>query len=115
MQPVPPSAPAVVHQADPARRRRLRWRARRGLLENDLVLTRYLDAHEATLSDAQVAGLDRLLDLPDNDLLDLILGRREPGADLDLPDVRAVLDGLRGGGAPRSSSSSSDPLPQGAR
>jgi antitoxin CptB len=115
VQPVPLSVPAVVHQADPAQRRRLRWRARRGLLENDLVLTRYLDAHEASLSDAQVAGLDRLLDLSDNDLLDLILGRREPGADLDLPAVRAVLDDLRGDGTPRSSSLSSDSLLQGVR
>ncbi|MEK9777264.1 MAG: succinate dehydrogenase assembly factor 2, partial [Quisquiliibacterium sp.] len=30
---------AASHQTDPARRRRLRWRARRGLLENDLLLT----------------------------------------------------------------------------
>ena len=30
----------VRHQDDPARRARLRWRSRRGLLENDLILTR---------------------------------------------------------------------------
>ena len=34
------------HQSDPANRARLRWRSRRGLLENDLMLTRFLDAHE---------------------------------------------------------------------
>jgi hypothetical protein len=38
------------HQDDPARRARLSWRSRRGLLENDLILTRFLDLHEATLS-----------------------------------------------------------------
>ncbi len=83
------------HQDDPINRRRLRWRARRGLLENDLLLTRFLDLHEAGLTDPEVAGLDRLLDLTDNDLLDLILGRREPGADLDDPDVRGVLARVR--------------------
>ena len=28
------------HQSDPLRRARLRWRARRGLLENDLIVSR---------------------------------------------------------------------------
>ena len=31
---------------DALQRRRLRWRARRGLLENDIVLTRFLDRHD---------------------------------------------------------------------
>jgi antitoxin CptB len=83
------------HQDDPINRRRLRWRARRGLLENDLLLTRFLDLHEAELTDAEVAGLDRLLDLTDNDLLDLILGRREPDAELEDPDARRVLARVR--------------------
>lgn len=64
------------HQSDLANRRRLRWRARRGLLENDLVMVRFFDQHEAALSDADVTGLDRLLDLPDNDLMDLIFDRK---------------------------------------
>ena len=45
---------STTHQADPANRCRLRWRARRGLLENDLILTRFLDQHEVTLSDEEV-------------------------------------------------------------
>jgi antitoxin CptB len=85
---------ADAHQSDPARRRRLRWRARRGLLENDLVLTRFLDRHEATLSDREVAGLHVLLELPDNELLDLVLKRTEPGLDMD-DDARGVLRRLR--------------------
>lgn len=36
----------VAHQDDPARRARLRWRSRRGLLENDLILSRFLDAQD---------------------------------------------------------------------
>jgi antitoxin CptB len=64
-----------THQSDPANRARLRWRARRGLLENDLILTRFLDAHEETMTDEDVDALTRLLDLADNPLMDLLLGR----------------------------------------
>ena len=84
-----------AHQADPANRARLRWRARRGLLENDLILTRFLDQHEATLSDLEVDALTRLLDLSDNDLMDLILARSEPDGASDLPQVHALLARLR--------------------
>jgi antitoxin CptB len=93
---LPPDVDTVVrHQDDPARRRRLRWRSRRGLLENDLVLTRFLDANEATLTDEEVGGLVRLLDLSDNALIDLLLGRSEPDGDLDDPYARRMLDRLR--------------------
>ena len=84
-----------AHQSDPARRRRLRWRARRGLLENDLVLTRFLDQYESELSDAEVVGLDLLLDLSDNELLDLILGRTEPDGEASAEPCRRVLGMLR--------------------
>ena len=54
---------------------RLRWRCRRGMLENDLILTRFLDRRGDTLTEADVAALDRLLDLPDNELWDALSGR----------------------------------------
>jgi antitoxin CptB len=79
----------------PERVRRLRWRARRGLLENDIVLGRYLDAHVETMSESAIEALDRLLDLSDPELLDLILRRREPEGDLDTPAVRALVEALR--------------------
>ena len=85
----------TTHQSDPANRARLRWRSRRGLLENDILLTRFLDAHEESLSDDDVDALTRLLDLADNPLLDLILGRGEPEGDNDLPHVHALLTRLR--------------------
>jgi len=85
----------ITHQADPANRSRLRWRARRGLLENDLILTRFLNAHEQDLTDDEVDALTRLLDLADNPLLDLLLGRNEPSGELDLPHVHALLAKLR--------------------
>jgi len=83
------------HQDDPARRARLRWRSRRGLLENDLILTRFLDAHEAELSDDEVDALTRLLELPDNDLMGLLLGRDDTEEHLNLPHVTALLNRLR--------------------
>ena len=86
---------SITHQADPANRARLRWRARRGLLENDLILTRFLDAHETSLSDDDVDALTRLLDLSDNQLMDLILARTELDGELDLPQVHALLARLR--------------------
>ncbi len=83
------------HQDDPKNRTRLRWRSRRGLLENDLILTRFLDAHEEGLSDDEVDALTRLLELADNDLMGLLLSQREPDAGLDLPHVKALLARLR--------------------
>jgi antitoxin CptB len=83
------------HQADPARRRRLRWRSRRGLLENDLLLTRFFDRYEQSLSDDDVVGLDNLLEAQDNDLLDLILARTELQGAADTPAAARVLALLR--------------------
>jgi antitoxin CptB len=54
-----------------AARDRLRWQCRRGLLELDLVLERYLRQHP---DDAE---LGTLLELPDNDLWDIVSGRSE--------------------------------------
>lgn len=83
------------HQDDPTRRARLRWRSRRGLLENDLILTRFLDANEIEMTDDEVDALTQLLDLSDNDLLDLLLGRTEPADSLAAPNVSALLIKLR--------------------
>jgi antitoxin CptB len=63
---------------DAAMLNRLRWRCRRGMLENDLILTRFLDARGEAISEQEVAALDVLLDLSDNDLWDLLSGRQEP-------------------------------------
>jgi antitoxin CptB len=57
----------------PLDRHRLIWKCRRGLLELDLVLQRFIP----TLQDEDVQPLQALLDLPDNDLWDIIIGRSE--------------------------------------
>ena len=54
---------------------KLKWRARRGMLENDIVLTKFFNKYEKTLTTNQAYSLEQLLDLSDNDLLDLILKR----------------------------------------
>jgi antitoxin CptB len=90
------SSDAVTnHQADPKRRARLRWRARRGLLENDLILTRFLDDYEDRLTDVEVEALTKLMELSDNDLMGLLLARSEPEGEIDTPSVHDLIRKLR--------------------
>jgi antitoxin CptB len=62
---------------DAIRLNRLRWRCRRGMLENDLLLERFLEARGEALTEPEVESLDRLLDLGDSELWDLLSGRAE--------------------------------------
>lgn len=84
-----------THQSDPAKRARLRWRSRRGLLENDLILTRFLDENETSMTDDDVDALSRLLELSDSELMDLLLARKELQGDADAPHVHTLLARLR--------------------
>jgi antitoxin CptB len=80
---------------DPVALNRLRWRCRRGLLENDLLIERFFNRHGACITARQAEGLHALMDLPDNDLLDLLLARCEPTGELDRHDVHEVLAQMR--------------------
>lgn len=73
----------------------LRWRCRRGLLENDLLIERFFERYGQTLTVHQARGLQALMNLSDNDLLDLLLRRREPDAALATPEVVDVLAMMR--------------------
>ncbi len=75
---------------DVTRLSRIRWRCRRGMLENDIVLTRYLDAHGPSMTEADVAQLDALLELPDTELWDIVTGRAEPQDTALSPMVAAL-------------------------
>ena len=66
---------------------RLRWKCRRGLLELDLVLERIIP----TLKAEEAASLSALLDLPDNDLWDIVAGR----SDAYDPQLDAIVARLR--------------------
>ena len=74
---------------------KLKWRCRRGLLENDLFIERFFARHESGLTIRQADALGVLMDLSDNDLLDLLLGRKLPEGELAHPDVVQVLGMLR--------------------
>ena len=74
---------------------KLHWRCRRGLLENDLFIEQFFTRFEPQLTQRHASGLLALMDLADNDLLDLLLKRKEPTGDLDTPDVHEVLEMLR--------------------
>ena len=87
---------------DAAALNRLKWRSRRGMLENDLFIERFFRRHEDTLSAQQASGLQALMALPDPDLLDLLLARSEPRDELDCADVRNVLALMRTEGRNRS-------------
>ena len=87
--------PAASGRAiDAAALSKLRWRCRRGLLENDLLLER-LFTRPSPLTQAEANGLYLLMELPDNDLLDLFLGRQMPTGTLDRPEVHQVIEAVR--------------------
>ena len=56
---------------------RVRWSCRRGLLELDLVLERFVTDYYERLSQREKDVFRELLKLPDNDLLDLAMGRAD--------------------------------------
>ena len=70
---------------------RLKWKSRRGLLELDLVFERFWSGPGMRMTDGEAQALEQLLALPDNDLLDLVMGRA------DTPDahLRGMLEKLR--------------------
>jgi succinate dehydrogenase flavin-adding protein (antitoxin of CptAB toxin-antitoxin module) len=70
---------------------RLKWQSRRGLLELDIVLGRFWAECGEELDDVEAGSLAKLLAMPDNDLLDLVMGR------LDCPDpaLRPLLQRLK--------------------
>lgn len=76
-------------------RARLRWRARRGLLENDLIITRFLDEYEAELTDVDVSALTLLFEMGDNELLDVLLDRCQLSGVYDTPDIRRLVSQMQ--------------------
>ena len=78
---------------------RLKSDARRGLLENDLILQRFFERYGAELSVDDGKVLSQLLALDDNDLMDLLIGRKDSVAtleqELQLDSFKAVLHKLR--------------------
>jgi antitoxin CptB len=55
---------------------RLKWKSRRGLLELDLFFTKFWQQEQLALNEEDKVVLSRLLDFPDNDILDLFMARK---------------------------------------
>jgi len=72
--------------------RRLLWRCRRGMKELDLLLERFAHPYLADAPLAQRRLLARLLDTPDPDLADWLLG---PGVCAD-PELAPLVAAIRG-------------------
>ena len=70
---------------------RIRWHCRRGLLELDLVLNKFLDRHFEALSRQQRQVLTRLLEYPDNDLWDFVTGK-QPAPDADAARIIRLFE-----------------------
>jgi antitoxin CptB len=75
---------------DQRERDRIHWHCRRGLLELDLLLERFVAKHLDMLDAAQTAEFKELLAYEDNDLLDMVMGRAEP-VNSDLCAVLALM------------------------
>ncbi len=74
---------------------KLRWGCRRGLLENDLFIERFFKTYGAAMTVSQAQAMNALMDLSDNDLLDLLLVRKEPEGDLTEVNVVDLLKLIR--------------------
>jgi len=78
---------------------RLKSDARRGLLENDLILQRFFERYGAQLNDEDGKVLSQLLALDDNDLMDLLIGRKDSVAvlekEMQSDSFKLVLQKLR--------------------
>lgn len=57
---------------------RIRWHCRRGMLELDLVLRAFTEQRLATLAPRELDAFRRILERPDPELLDLVMGHCDP-------------------------------------
>jgi len=70
---------------------KLRWRCRRGLLENDLFIERFFNRYAFKLTVGQARGMYVLMDLSDNDLMDLLMKRKPLESEMATEEVSEVL------------------------
>ena len=78
-----------------ARRRCVLFRARRrGLREMDLVMGQFADRNLAAMEEADLAEFERLLDLPDPELLAWITGNEPTPDAYDTPLLRRLRAAL---------------------
>ena len=76
---------------DSGKKSSILWRCRRGTREMDLLLQQFVADNYDNLTSEEQAAFRHLLDQPDPDIMDWILGRSEPPS----PEIRRVIDTLR--------------------
>lgn len=81
-----------------AHRSRLRWHCRRGCLELDIILERYLDRAYDQASLAERADFEQLLELEDRQLQRWFIAEEDPHD----PDLQSIVDAVRAIPANRS-------------
>lgn len=63
---------------DAREKARLTWHCRRGMLELDLILQRFLEKHLDQLSEHELERFDALLSCTDPELFAWLMGHQEP-------------------------------------
>ena len=72
----------ITEDTESELRRRLRWQCRRGLLELDLLFTRFLDNRYAQLTGPEKTSFQTLLKQSDHNLLAWLHGQKSPPGEL---------------------------------
>ena len=76
-------------------KKKIVWRARRGLLENDIILERFFSKYQKDLSKGEWLALEKLLEKNDNELLDTILDIEKLNENVLSPETHSILSKLR--------------------
>ena len=63
---------------DSIRKAKLRWRCRRGMLELDLMLQRFIESYLSQLNEVELVDFESLLSYPDPDLFSWLMGSASP-------------------------------------
>ena len=63
----------------------------RGIKELDIIFERFVSKIEREISDDQLVELEQILNLPDNELLDIILKKKDPPANLKNGILKKLL------------------------
>lgn len=75
------------------RRRRLLYRAtHRGTQENDILFGGFVQRHLRAFDESELAALEALLDVPDNELADWLTGRLPIPPEVETPMLRRICD-----------------------
>jgi antitoxin CptB len=75
------------------RRRRLLFRAwHRGMREVDLITGRFADAHIGTMSETEVDEFEKLMDVPEPELLAWVMGAEPTPTQFDTGLFRRIRD-----------------------